>query len=188
MLKYLMKPLCLSKARKVVDACQPYLKGNILDVGAGRCLVAKEIVSRTGFPISCIDVKNLNETELNLKVYDGKKIPFRSGSFYTVLLVYVLHHCEKPEDVLNECIRVSKKRIIIFEDFGPVKMMHALDYFSNKVLHGVETPLNFKSEAKWLSLFKSMGLKPVHIARDVEKQWFYPFVKHRMFVLDKQTK
>ena len=172
------------KARKIVDACKDWVDGRVLDVGAGRCLIAKRLHEETGSPITCIDVKDLNVTDMKLIVYDGKKLPFPDGHFDTVLVVYVLHHCEEPLETLSECKRVARKRIIIFEDVGIKAITLLLDYTFNK-LHGVDTPFNFKSEKEWHRAFNEQGLKIVKEAKGVEKQWFYPFVPHIMYVLEK---
>jgi len=180
----LYKKLCIKKAKKICNLCEKYLVGSVLDVGSGRGYIAKEISKKTKKKVQCLDIKNLNLTNLPLKLYDGKKIPFKANSFDTVLLCYVLHHAENPINLLMECIRVSKKRIVIFEDNADSLLAKSLDIVYNK-LHGVDTPLNFKSIDKWVKEFKKLNLKIIKIKRGVEKQWFYPGVEHIMFVLDK---
>ena len=119
-----------------------------------------------------------------LKLYDGEKIPFKSNSFDTVLVCYVLHHAKNPVNLLKECVRVSKKRIIIFEDNASSPLTKILDVLFNK-LHSVDTPLNFKRINEWIREFKKLDLKIMKVKRGVEKQWFYPGVEHIMFVLSK---
>ena len=97
---------------------------------------------------------------------------------------YVLHHAENPINLLMECIRVSKKRIVIFEDNAGSLLAKPLDIVYNK-LHGVDAPLNFKSIDKWIKEFKKLDLKIIKVKRGIEKQWFYPGVEHMMFVLSK---
>ncbi len=181
----LVKPLVLSKARKITNHCRKFVSGKVLDVGAGRCYIAKHIQERCNVNVTCIDIDNLNETDLKLIVYDGKKIPFASGTFNTVLIVYVLHHCKNPIDVLKECRRVCKKggKIIIFEDIGYKFPTYVFDLLGNK-LHNVEAPLNFKKHDEWLRIFKDLNLKLVYLEKGVEKQVFYPCVGHTMFVLE----
>lgn len=180
----IVRPLCFCKARKIADHCGRFVAGKVLDVGAGRCYIAKEIKTRFNLDVACVDVDNLNETDLKLDIYDGKRLPYKSGKFDTVLLVYVLHHCENPVEVLKECARVAKKggKVIVFEDFGFILATYALDWISNK-LHNVKAPLNFKSELEWKDVFRSVGLELVHTDHGVERQFFYPFTEHKMFVL-----
>ncbi len=183
MIKKLYRKLCLNKAGKIHKECSRYIAGSVLDVGSGRGYIAKEI-SKDGKNVQCLDVKDHNLTDLPLKIYDGKKIPFKANSFDTVLVCYVLHHADDPIRLLKECIRVSGKRIIIFEDNADSLLTKPLDILFNR-LHGVDTPLNFRNIGQWLKEFKKLNLKIIKIKRGVEKQWFYPGVEHIMFVVDK---
>lgn len=180
----IVKPLCLCKARKIAYHCGKFLTGNVLDVGAGRCIIAQELQTQFNVDVTCIDVSDLNETNMKLVVYDGKKIPFKENNFDTVMLVYVLHHCENPISVLKECVRVCKKNgtIIIFEDFGFIFFTYILDWISNK-LHNVKAPLNFKKYEGWKKIFTDLNMETTHVEDGVERQFFYPFVNHKMFVL-----
>lgn len=179
-----VRPLCLCKAGKIADHCERFIGGKVLDMGAGRCYIARELQQRCNADVTCIDVADLNETDMNLTVYDGKKLPYKSNAFDTALLVYVLHHCEDPLATLEECKRVIKGdgKIIIFEDFGFILFNYVLDWISNK-LHNVRAPLNFKSREGWMDAFGTLGLELVSMESGVERQWFYPFVEHTMFVL-----
>ena len=183
MINRLYKKLCINKAKKIHKECSKYIVGSVLDVGSGRGYIAKEI-SKSGIKVQCLDVKDLNLTDLPLKIYDGKKIPFRAKSFDTVLVCYVLHHVDNPISLLKECARVAKKRIIIFEDNADSLLTKPLDILFNR-LHGVDTPLNFRNISQWIKEFKKLGLKIIKIKRGVEKQWFYPGVEHIMFVVGK---
>ena len=183
-LKNVYKKLCINKAEKICNACSDYVIGSVLDVGSGRGYIAKEIFKR-GNKVQCLDIKGYNLTKLPLKIYDGKKIPFKANSFDTIMVCYVLHHANDPIKLLKECIRVSGKRIIIFEDNADSPLTKILDVLFNK-LHGVETPLPYKRFNDWVKEFKKLNLKIIKIKRGVEKQWFYPGVEHFMFVLDKK--
>jgi SAM-dependent methyltransferase len=183
MIKKIYRNLCIGKAKKICKECGEYLIGNVLDVGSGRGYISREIFKK-GHKVQCLDVKDLNMTSLPLKLYDGRKIPFKKGSYRTVMVCYVLHHAEDPIKLLKECIRVAKKRLIIFEDNRDSPLTKPLDILFNN-LHGVKTPLNFLNIKQWIAVFKKNGLKIIKIKRHVEKQWFYPGVEHIMFVLEK---
>lgn len=180
----LIKPLLLAKARKINDCCKEFLKGNVLDVGAGRCYIAKEIQAKNKVKITCLDIKDLSRTDMKVIVHDGKNFPFKSNAFDTALIAYVLHHCDEPIKVLRETIRVCKGNIIIFEDTKPSAFVNMMDFFSNR-LRGVKTPFKFRTEKKWLSIFKKLNLKIVAVKHNVEREWFYPFVEHTMVVVRK---
>ena len=107
----------------------PYSKGNF---------------KKTGEKLECLDVKDLNLTDLPLKLYNDKKIPFSTNSFDTTLLCYVLHHAKNPINLLKEGIRVFKKNIIIFKDNADNLLAKPLDFVYNKS-YSVDAPLNFKN-------------------------------------------
>jgi SAM-dependent methyltransferase len=181
---HVLRPLCLVKADKIARHCGRFMKGRTLDFGAGRCYIARELKNKYKTKITCVDIADLNETELKLDIYNGKTLPYKANSFDTVLIVYVLHHCSDPIETLKECRRVCKNggRLVIFEDFGMIFYMHAMDWLSNKI-HNVDAPLNFKTRAGWLKVFGQLGFDLEYAENGVEKQIFYPFVRHTMFVL-----
>lgn len=180
----IIRPLLLTKAKKINDSCKKFVKGRVLDFGAGRCYIAKEMQSKNNIEVTCLDIKDFSRTDIKVVVYDGKKIPFKVNEFDTALIAYVLHHCEEPLKVLKEVIRVCKSNIIIFEDTKPSAITKAMDFFSNK-LRSVETPFNFKTEKEWLDVFKKLNLKILAVKHNVDRQWFYPFVEHTMMVVRK---
>ena len=180
----IIRPLLLIKAKKINDCCKDFLKGNVLDLGAGRCYIAEELQNKNRINVTCIDVKDLSQTDMNVIVYDGKNIPFKNNEFDTALIAYVLHHCEEPLKVLKEAMRVCKGNIIIFEDTKPSHFTKIMDFLSNKA-RNVDTPFEFKAEKEWLKIFKKLNLKIVAVKHNVEREWFYPFVEHTMVVVRK---
>lgn len=179
-----IRPLLLTKAKKISECCKKFLKGRVLDIGAGRCYIAEEMKRRNNVDVACLDVKDLSQTDVEVVVYGGKKIPFKDNEFDTALIAYVLHHCEDPIKVLKEAKRVTKGSIIIFEDTKPSGFVNMMDFFSNK-LRGVKTPFKFRTEKEWATIFKKLNLKIVAVKHNVEREWFYPFVEHTMIVVRK---
>lgn len=181
----LLKPLFLAKAGKVCEACHEFAGGKLIDIGAGRCYIARELQKKEGVKATCVDVANLNETGLKLVVYDGKKLPFKENAFDTALIAYVLHHCDNQLDILKEAARVCKGNIIIFEDTKVAPITKVMDFLAN-TFRGIETPFLFHDERRWLEIFKGLDMEVVAVKRGVEKEWFYPFVEHTMFVVKKR--
>lgn len=181
----IIRPLLLTKAKKMNECCREFLKGRVIDIGSGRCYIAKEIQAKNKAEVVCLDIKDLSQTGMKVVVYDGKKIPFRDNAFDTALVAYVLHHCEDQMKVLKEVVRVTKGSIIIFEDTKPSPFTNAMDFLSNK-LRGVETPFKFRTEKEWMSIFKKLNLKIAAVKHNVEREWFYPLVRHTMMVVRKK--
>ena len=180
---FLIKPLLLIKAKKIENHCRIYLKSDVLDVGAGRCYISKRLKNR-GLKVTCLDIKDLGRTGMKVVTYNGKDFPFKNNEFESALIAYVLHHCEDPIRVLRETLRVCKGNIIIFEDTKPSPITNLMDFLSNK-MRGVETPFKFRTKSEWMGIFKKLNLKIIEVQHGVEREWFYPFVEHTMFVVRK---
>lgn len=183
-------PLCKIKARKVERHARKYISGKVLDIGAGRCLIAYQVEKENkerNVKVIPIDVIDVNVTGMKLRVYDGSKLPYKDNCFDTVMINYVLHHCNNPVKVLKEAIRVCKGNIILFEDTNMNFIAKTVDSTVNKLNNeDINTPLNFKTDKQWRELFKKLKLKIVAVEKNVEKEWFYPFIEHTMFVVRKK--
>lgn len=88
----------------------------VLDVGAGEGLIGQYLHNPLGFKIEMIDVAGCNRSKLPILIYDGKKLPFERDSFDCLLLIFVLHHAKDKKALIEEAIRVARKRIIVIED------------------------------------------------------------------------
>ena len=50
---------------------------------------------------------------INVRQFDGKKLPYADNSFDFCMLIDICHHTTDPEKILKECVRVSRKFILI---------------------------------------------------------------------------
>jgi len=115
---------------------------------------------------------------------DGVRLPFADGEFDTLLLLSVLHHAKSPEAVLAEAARVSRKRVIVFEDI-PRTRCEALVCWVADVLINLEVPLpgrshGNRSQVAWEKAFGSVGLRVTHV-----ESFHIPLFPITMFVLGK---
>jgi SAM-dependent methyltransferase len=98
-------------------------------------------------------------------VYDGTRLPFRDEAFDTTLLLLTLHHCEKPETVLDEALRVTRARLIVTESIFRNRLdrfwLALLDGRFNRLRHGgrMPTPLGFRRVEEWRQLLASRRLE-----------------------------
>jgi SAM-dependent methyltransferase len=135
----------------------------VLDLGAGEGWVGAAL-ARRGFATCGADVGPFGRTAIPYVVYDGARLPFADASFQTTLLLLTLHHCEKPESVLDEAIRVTGSRLIVTESVVRNRLdrfwLEALDGRFNRLRHGglMPVPLGFRSAEDWCQLFASRGL------------------------------
>jgi ubiquinone/menaquinone biosynthesis C-methylase UbiE len=161
----------------------------VLDIGAGGGWTGELIGANRDASVTLVDVADFNKTKLPLVVYDGTQLPFFDNSFDACLLLFVLHHCKDPLQVLKETIRVSKKRIIIYEDtytsFLEKRLCAMNDFLANfpfLITDPVKMnmPYNYKTVQAWEEVFEELGLKVVF-----KRVTSHFITKHVLFVLEK---
>lgn len=177
-------PLITKEIERFVD------KGDqVLDIGAGGGWIGKSISISRESQVTLLDVEDMNRTDLTLNVYDGKNVPFPNASFDDSLLLFVLHHCEDPIRVLAEAVRVSRKRIIIFEDTfrTPFEKFLACanDWISNSPFFlanpfQMHMPFHYRSVEEWENIFSQFSLR-VKFKRITQ----HFITRHVLFVLEK---
>ena len=168
--------------------CKNYIPrgSRILDLGCGSGIVAKNLANFFESLLTAVDIKDSRVVSIPFKIIDGKNLPFRDDEFDICFISYVLHHAKDPEELLKEAKRVTKDRIIIYEDLPEGKIsdfickIHgkSFNYFFQKN----DEKGSFLTGKKWEEMFKKAGLKLVS-----EKKASFVFnpVKKKMFVLEK---
>ena len=167
---------------------RPHIVGkSVLDIGAAEGWTGEMIRSDDpGRQVQLLDVDDFNQTDLPLTVYDGQTIPFNDKSFDTSCLCLILHHCDDPDRVLSEAMRVTRKRLIITESVYHYKIGRALLYIADNIVNGLRThsqmakALHFRKSDEWERRFLEMGLavqQRVWISRG--------FHKHILYVLER---
>jgi SAM-dependent methyltransferase len=97
-----------------LEAIAPRARGKLLDVGCGdkpyerlfRPFVSEYVGIEYGDTFAATNTSS-HGTKPDL-FYDGKTLPFPSGSFDTVLSVQVFEHTPRPQALLNEMARVCR--------------------------------------------------------------------------------
>lgn len=89
---------------------------SILEVGCGTGAVLAKLVARNvGIEHVGVDMADPashcdpEATALDLRVFDGKKLPFLDKSFDLVYATHVVEHVPNPREFLSECKRVARK-------------------------------------------------------------------------------
>jgi len=175
-------------ARRQARDVAPWIVGSrVLDLGAGEGFVLAALGTGTA-----VDVGSFRRAAVPYVVYDGSTLPFAEATFDTTLLLLTLHHCEKPESVLDEAIRVTRHRLILTESVYRNRLdrfwLHALDARFNRLRHAgrMPAPLTFRPSAEWEALFASRNLRPVAarwLGSRLERLIHHP----RLYVLDVPT-
>lgn len=139
----------------------------ILDLGAGDGALSHRLsdvlpnVSFVG-----VDIVLQPQSFIPVKHYDGRKLPFPSHSFDTVLIVDVLHHDTDPFAILKEARRVSTKYILIKDHYWVTGLdrffLKVADYLGNKV-YGVALPYNYFTMKQWRALVAKLPMSIEHV-------------------------
>ncbi len=128
----------------------------ILDIGAGKGLLAQEITRRFSARVTMVDVAQYNQTLLPLIVCDSRALAFAENSFDFAILSFVLHHTPKPDVILREALRVAPQVVVVENDVhGKIRgaLTQAID--SWPALRYGTPPCYFAwTRDEWLKLFK----------------------------------
>ncbi len=86
-------------------------------------------------------------------------------SFDTVIFSFVLHHCQNIAGLLSEAQRVLRSggNIVIYEDIPERWHDRALCLWHEQRWLARTGPCTFLRIESWLDLFRSLGLRVVHI-------------------------
>jgi methionine biosynthesis protein MetW len=97
---------------------------SVLDVGCGDGVLGKKLLDKHcdvfGFDLDSTGVKEAKRKGIKAKVWDAnQKFPYKSRSFDVVICNTVLEFIDKPDFVISEMFRLSKKSVIVsFPNFG----------------------------------------------------------------------
>ena len=157
----------------------------VLDLGCGNGLFCDAISKLSSVSRAVgADVVDYRKKPIDFQLFrEGERIPFDDKSFDYTFIMEVLHHSDDPERLLKEAVRVTRGSLVIFEDVvtsrSRLLFMYGLDILMN-IRHGVNLPLNFRSENEWIQIFEQMNL----LIRNTYDYSFYPPQRSRVFVLD----
>jgi len=131
---------------------------SLLDVGAGDGVIAKKVGERVGAErVEGVDVLLRPKRVIRVREYDGTSLPFESGAFEVVTISDVLHHCEDPEAVLRECLRVAERLVVIKDHFAFGKMsrrlLHLMDVVGN-ARDGIPSPGRYFEPHEWVAMIE----------------------------------
>lgn len=166
------EPIRNFRANKILNSIKYFIKSGdlILSVGDGDGYVSLRIQEKTLSQVQGLDILHYTQYRVQgvpLVVYDGNEIPFADESFDISAGVFLLHHCENIDFILQEMIRVSRKKIIIVEDVFNNRLEHAFlrffDTIENRTFSTeMPIPYNFQNLSQWKKTFKKSNLKLVY--------------------------
>lgn len=93
-------------------------KGELLDVGAGTGHNAEAIRSLTGVEVNEADVVDFHRCGPGPRLFDGERLPYRTGEFSAALALHILQYPADPAALLREMARVGGGRILALQTVG----------------------------------------------------------------------
>lgn len=113
------KPIYEHRLRVLVSEILPRLRPGekVIDVGCGNGTLGAALLSDPRCPQG-LSVEGLERVvrggePIKVHAYDGKKMPLADKSVDATIVADVLHHEPDPENLLRECVRVSRRLVII---------------------------------------------------------------------------
>jgi SAM-dependent methyltransferase len=129
----------------------------VLDVGCGDGRLASLVMlERPDLRVTGLEVHARPATAIPVTEFDGRHIPFATGSYDAVMFVDVLHHADDADALLREAARVASRAVVIKDHLlgAPLSRLRlrAMDWVGN-IGHGVALPYNYWTREQWRTGF-----------------------------------
>jgi SAM-dependent methyltransferase len=175
-------------AERMCQDCKDFIEeeSKILDLGCGSAIIAKRFQEFFRAEVTGVDVVDRRVFPIPFKIIDGRLLPFPDNHFETTLIFYVLHHSQDPIFLLKEAKRVTRDKILIYEDIPEgflSKLFCRLHAFSFDNFFGQKTKTSFKTEKGWKGVFGNLNLQLIFEKRISS---FFDPVRKKLFVLKKE--
>ena len=144
---------------------------SVLDVGCGDGLIDRLILDRRAdLQICGVDPLLRPDARIRVMPFDGQRLPFPDRSWDTVLFCDVLHHTERPVDLLREAVRVVRYSVVVKDHCVKGVLARATLRFMDVVgnlPHGVPLTYNYLTAEQWQDAWRVTGLVPRDVRRDL---------------------
>lgn len=165
-LKFVMYERAEQKWRRIAPHVPCLRPGaRILDLGSGEGYVGEVAAQSRGVAVSSADVVEYGSSRRQVDLYNGETLPYSDGQFDATIVVYVLHHAERPAAVIKEAIRVTSGVVVVLETVWVASWqkpwLERLDRLVNRLRSGAaidEGPLDIRSDEEWRRLFEQEDL------------------------------
>jgi len=129
-----------------------------LDVGCGSGEIAKNIQNICPYiEMNGVDVLVRKGAAISITEFNGERLPFEDKSYDFTMLIDVLHHTDDPAILMKECVRVSRKFVLIkdhiCESWWDRTRLRFMDWVGNRA-YNVALPYNYLSQRDWKKLYQ----------------------------------
>lgn len=181
------RPVYEARLRELVRVITPLLRAgdSVLDVGCGVGTLGQALLEAPGRPEG-LEVRGLERVKrggepIEVLEYDGGDIPLGDNSCDVVILADVLHHEPDFDKLLGECVRVSRRLVLIKDHTvqGPLaqQRISLIDWAANAP-YGVPCLYRYHTPAEWSSIHSRFALEPVE---EMTRMNLYPPVVNLLF-------
>ncbi|MDQ3197723.1 MAG: class I SAM-dependent methyltransferase [Verrucomicrobiota bacterium] len=178
LLAHLHAPIYNSRLRVLTELILPHLRGGdqVLDVGCGGGALAARLQSEAAKLSVAVDVSGLERfprggEPIQVHGYEGGRFPFPDQSFDAVVVADVLHHEEQPDVLLRECVRVSRRTLIIKDHqlCGPLAKARVslIDWAANAP-YGVKCLYRYHRPQEWDAILRDLQLDADPVYRSID--------------------
>jgi ubiquinone/menaquinone biosynthesis C-methylase UbiE len=178
LLAHLHAPIYKTRLRVLSDLILPQLRDGdrVLDVGCGGGALAARLHSDAATRGVDVQVTGLERhprggEPIRVTSYDGGRFPFPNQTFDVVIVADVLHHEPNPDALLRECIRVSKRNVVIKDHqlCGPLAKVRVslIDWAANAP-YGVKCLFRYNRPEEWDAMLRDLRLTPDPLYRSID--------------------
>ncbi|MDQ2868932.1 MAG: methyltransferase domain-containing protein [Verrucomicrobiota bacterium] len=178
LLAYLHAPIYKERLRVLTELILPHLRSGdrVLDVGCGGGALGARLRSEAAARGLDVEVSGLERfprggEPISVTSYDGGRFPFDDRSFDVVIVADVLHHEAQPIELLRECVRISKRNLVIKDHqlSGPLAKMRVslIDWAANAP-YGVKCLFRYNRPEEWEAILRDLHLTPDALYRSID--------------------
>lgn len=164
------RPIYNARLRELVRCISPHLQPHdrILDVGCGVGTLAKALTDAPNNPQGLV-AEGLERVvrggePIKVHAYEGGTMPFEDNTYDVVIVADVLHHEPKPDELVAECVRVSRRLLIIkdhqIQGVAAQKRISFMDWAANAP-YGVPCLYRYNTPSGWTDILIKHHLDPV---------------------------
>lgn len=142
----------------------------MLDIGCGSGEIGSGLED-AGHRVIGVEVLARETCAIPFARFDGRRLPFRDGSFDDAVIVDVLHHTAEPIAVLAEARRVTTGSVVLkdhFAESGRARFtLSVMDWVGNRQF-GVGREGAYLSRARWDEVFGAAGLTVADVSESLD--------------------
>lgn len=155
---------------KALIAALPDQPSRVLDIGCGSGEIGSGLED-AGHRVIGVEVLARETCAIPFARFDGRRLPFRDGSFDDAVIVDVLHHAADPIAVLAEARRVTTGSVVLkdhFAESGRARFtLSVMDWVGNRQF-GVGREGAYLSRARWDEVFGAAGLTVADVSESLD--------------------